>query len=202
MLLSEIMYNYDVENVFRHIVFNNIGIINKHFGMHRRELRNIPKWIHPSYGFKNMLTNLNKLYFKRIVGFKDHHLAIPNKKSVFEKVWELEGDVLDRACMNKFRSPMDFSDWLMRYWNFLTGKFEPINLSEVGEYCSFDYDDSLDLICEKIKKQEKPILVINDTLNTTDENQFFECQKKIIEAFESILPDICSFEKELTVVSH
>ena len=195
MLLSEVVFNYDSNSVFRHSVFNNLGIINKYFGSHRRELKNLSKWINPVYGLKNNLTNLNKLPFKRILGFKDQHLSIAHKKSVFQKLWDLEFDNLDRSCQNRFRSPFDFTQWLMRYWNFLTGNFEPINLYKLGEYCSFDYDKSPDTICDKIRAQKKPILVINDTLSSSENQEFEIAKKRITEAFESILPDKCSFEK-------
>ena len=194
MILSEIMYNYDVKSVFRHIVFNNLGIINKYFGDKRRKLKDISKWVNPVYGFKNMMTNLNKIYFKRILGFKDQHITTAHKKSVFKKMWELEGDVLDAVCMNRFRSPMDISQWLMRYWNFLTGEFVPINLNSVGECIDFGYDNSLSMACDKIRSQSKPVLVINDTIDGVDDEKFEYCRNKIAEAFESILPEKSSFE--------
>lgn len=195
MLLSEIMYNYDVSSVFRHAVFNDLGIINKHFGMQRRGIKNFPKWVNPVYGTKNMLTNLNKFSFKRIIGFRDQHLTTSHKKSVFKKMWDLEGDNLDRACMNRFRTAMDFNHWLMRYWNLVTGEFEPINISKLGDYGQFDDSKSIDMICDRIRKHEKPILVINDNINSEDEQLFLDCKRKIAETFESILPDTCSFEK-------
>ncbi len=196
MLLSEIAYNYDLTSGFYHTVFNNLGIINKHFGLQKRKMKDFVKWVNPIYGFRNMLTNLNKFPFKRTVGFKDYHLTIPHKKSVFELLWSLEDDTLDFVCMNRFRSPLDLSNWLMRYWNFMTGEFEPINVDRVGDYTSFVDDKSVEYICNKIRKQEKTILVINDTLVSDDEQMFLKCQKKIKEAFETILPDRCSFEKE------
>lgn len=194
MLLSEIMYNYDVSSVFRHAVFNNLGIINKHFGMSHRGVKNFFKWVNPVYGWRNMLTNLNKVSFKRILGFKDQHLPVAHKKSVFQKIWDLEGKNLDTACGNRFRTAMDFSHWLMRYWNLVTGEFEPVNLSKIGECIQFDDERSLDIICDRIRKREKPVLVINDTIDSSDEKKFIECQKKIIEAFESIMPEKSSFE--------
>ncbi len=195
MLLSEIMYNYDIKGVFWHVIFNDLGIINKYFGNKRKELKTFSKWVNPAYGFKNMFTNLNKFIFNRVPGFKDQHLAVPYKKSVFEKVWELEYEVLDNACMNKFRSPMDYNEWLMRYWTFLTGEFVPANTWKFGQYMKFNDAETADNVCDAIRRQEKPILVINDTLQGSDEELFMTYKKKISEAFEAILPDKCSFEK-------
>ena len=30
--------------------------------------------------------------------------------------------------MNKFRTPFDVNEWLMCYWDFMTGKFIPTNI--------------------------------------------------------------------------
>lgn len=62
-------------------------------------------------------------------------------------------------------------------------------------YMFVDDAKSVEIICNRIKSQEKPILVINDTMDGADEEQFLEYQKKIVIAFESIFPDKCSFEK-------
>lgn len=194
MLIGKVTYNCDILGVFWHCVFNDLGIINKYFGFQRRRLKDIPKWISPVYGYRNMLRNLNKVGFKKVLGFEDQHLVISHKKSVLEKMWELEYDALDKMCHNRFRSPMDINHWLMRYWNFLTGEFEPINLDKVGEFYSLKYEGALDKVCDRIRKQEKPILVINDSLEGFDYQRFLECQKKIVEAFESIFPERSSFE--------
>lgn len=196
MLLSEITYNFNLNSLHAHIRFNDLGIINKYFGEHRRGLKDIPKWLSPCYGFKNVLTNLNKLPFKRIMGFKDQHLCLPHKKSTFKKMWELEYDVLDRSCMNKFRSPLEVNHWLMRYWSFMTREFVPYNVNKIGLYTSFATERSLDYICYKIREHEKPILVINDTIDSSDEEQFLRFKNKITAAFEEIFPEKCSFEKD------
>ncbi len=195
MLLSEIMYNYDISDVFRHAIFNNIGIINKHFGTHKKGMEQFSKWVNPNYGVKNMLTNLNKYFFKRVVGFKDQHITIPFNKRTFDLIWELEHDNLDRVCMNKFRSPFDLTEWLMRYWHFMTGQFNPIDINRIGEYTAITDNDSVKYICESITGQHKPVLVINDTFDSDDEEVFKDYQQRIIDAFEKILPDKCSYER-------
>ena len=195
MLLSEIMYNYEITDVFRHAIFNNIGIINKHFGTHKKGIKEFSKWVNPKYGFKNMLTNLNKFFFKRVVGFKDQHITIPFKKSTFDLLWNLEYDNLNRVCMNKFRTPFDVTEWLMRYWNFMTGKFIPTNINKIGEYTAITDSESVNYICEAITNKSTPILVINDTFTSNDDEEFKTYQKRLISAFEAILPDKCSYEK-------
>ena len=97
--------------------------------------------------------------------------------------------------MNKFRTPFDVTEWLMRYWNFMTGKFIPTNINKIGEYTAITDSESVNYICEAITNKSTPILVINDTFTSNDDEEFKTYQKRIISAFEAILPDKCSYEK-------
>lgn len=195
MLISTIYYNYDVSTPFYHTVFNNLGIINKHFSSKWLGWKRLIKWISPKFGRKNMMTNFYTIVFRRIYGFVDQHFTIAHKKSVFKKIWNLEHDNLDRACMNRFRSPMDFSNWLMRYWNFMTGNFEPIKLYDLGDYYELSDDKSLEVICNKIIEKNRPVLVINDLIDDVNDDQFKKYKSRLIQSFEKIFPDKSTFEK-------
>ena len=97
--------------------------------------------------------------------------------------------------MNRFRTPMDFSNWLMRYWNFMTGNFEPVKLYDIGDYYELSDDESLEVICNKIKDQNRPLLVINDLIDDVNEEQFLNYKNRIIQEFEKLFPGKSSFEK-------
>lgn len=196
MLISTSYYNYDVSTIFYHMIFNNLGIINKHFGMKWLGWKRVLQWISPKFGRRNMLTNFETIVFKRIYGFVDQHFTISHKKSVFKEIWDLEHDNLDRVCMNKFRTPMDLSQWLMRYWNFMTGNFEPIKLYDIGDYYELYDDESLDIICNRINERKRPLLVINDLMDNADEQQFLKYKERLIQEFDKLFPDKCSFEKD------
>lgn len=195
MLISTIYYNYDVSTIFSHINFNNLGIINKHFGQKWLGWKLVFKWLSPKFGRKNMITNFDMIMNKRIYGFIDQHFALPHNKSVFEEIWNLEYELLDKACRNRFRSPMDISHWLMRYWHFMTGNFEPVKLYDIGDYYELSNEESLETICNSIDERRRPLIVINDLLDDIDDEQFCKYKSRLTKAFEKIYPEKCSFEK-------
>ncbi len=115
MLHSVIFYNYDVRSDFWHIPFNDLGLINKHFSARKSAIKNFFKWVNPVYGPRVMFSNLIRMQFSRTSGFRDHHLHVCYKKSTFKKIWDIEGELLDKICRNKFRTTKDVNQWLMRY---------------------------------------------------------------------------------------
>ncbi len=195
MLISTIYYNYDVSTPFYHTVFNNLGIINKHFSQKWLGWKLLLKWMSPQFGRKNILTNFNTIMFNRVYGFIDQHFTIAHKKSVFKKLWDLEYSNLDKTCMHKFRTPMDLSNWLMRYWNFMTGNFEPVKLYDLGDYYALSDEASLEVICQKINDHSRPLIVINDIIDDIDDEQFAKYMNRINKAFEKLFPNKSSFEK-------
>ncbi len=195
MLLAKTLVNYSPSSMVWHMVFNDMGVINKYFEGGKSALKHLGKWINPVYGTTNNIANLMKMPGKRLSSFYDHHLPMPYKKSLFKKLWELEGPYLDATCHNKFRTPLDLNHWLMRYWRLASGEFEPINLDGIGKYYEFgETKDSVDKMCEAIRSKERPVLVLNDTLDGKNEKDFEEYKGMIMAAFEEILPDKCSFE--------
>lgn len=195
MLLSKTLVNYSPSSMVWHIVFNNMGVINKYFTGGKGALGHFGKWINPSYKAKDNIGNLLKMPGKRLSSFYDHHLPVPHKKATFKKLWELEGEYLDATCQSRFRSPFDLNHWLMRYYNLASGEFEPINLDKVGKYYEFgETDDTVEAMCSAIRKKERPVLVLNDTLDGKNEKDFEKYKAMIQEAFKEILPDKCSFE--------
>ena len=196
MMLLKTLVNYDRSSFVWHMAFNNMGIINKYHAGGKTALKHFTKWINPCYGARNNLGNLLKIPGKRISGYYDGHVLIPHKKSVFKKVWELEGDYLDSVCMNRFRTPLDLNQWLMRYWNFAAGEFEPIDNTKFSQYFEFGEQDSIvDTMCDAIRQRKKAVIVINDTIPDSKAYMFDEYKRKLQSAFEEILPEKSGFEK-------
>lgn len=192
-LKATTLVNYDLSKYTLHRTFNNMGVINKHFSQKKKP---IDKWVNPAYGFKNSARNLVKFFNENYSGFYDHHFAVPYRKSLFEKVWEIEGENLDKSCRNKFRSPLELSIWLMRYWQLASGEFYPVDVTKNGVYHEFwEKGKNVDEICDSIRNKEKPMIIVNDTLEDATEETFDMCREKITAALDSVLPDKCSFEK-------
>ena len=110
------------------------------------------------------------------------------------EVWESYGDLLAEACTERFRSVNDYSDWLFRYWQLVKGDFHPINVFASSAYIEIT-ERTLPRIERAILRQEKPILVLNDT-ELSGHVPFEVYQKRLLAAFQRILPEKSTFEKD------
>jgi len=68
----------------------------------------------------------------------------------------------------------------------------PKNAYKKSHYCSLS--GNVPAICKIIRKQKYDLLCINDGEND-DEIDFKNVQSQLIQAFDSILPEKCRFEK-------
>ncbi len=166
------------------IIFNNVKIINRFFRKTDLTMRQWRKVLCPCYG-KLLIRSLCLYPFSRHTGFYDPHLAISFTKNTFETVWNLIPDELSETCKRRFRSSQDLSIWLLRYWNLAKGDFVPHKL--LGNYYEIGNPDLLPYI----RRQKGKMVCCNDVRDGLD----FEAEKrKLVEAFELILPEKSQFE--------
>ena len=196
MLVAGTLVNKEPESSIWHIIFNDMGVINKYFHGGRSSFRNFGKWVNPRYGVSISAKNAFKIWNRTLSEFWCPHITNAFKKSTFEKVWELEGDYLDKVCRNKFRTSYDLNQWLMKYWQLASGEFVPIDLRKVGQYCGVTcVNETLDEACDIIKKRRNHIICVNDTLDKDcNDEDIIECSNRLVEAFSEMLPDKSSFE--------
>jgi hypothetical protein len=173
---------------FSKILFNNIAVINKHFNKHEVIKKNFFKWFNPIYGIRSCFINWQNYRQEKFSDLVNAHLSIAYKKSEFEYVWQKENELLHQTCLNKFRSNEDVSDWLIRYFRIMEGKFKP--QLTIGKAFHLDAC-TISEACNAIKKQKYKQICANDDEKTID---FENMQKEAIDAFETILPEKCSFE--------
>lgn len=169
-------------------VVNNLEIINDYFSI-RDIKKNWKKWFDlTKYRTKSVRTFLF-LQFSKIIGIYETHIAYSYCKSTFEEVWRKEKEELQATCKNKFRTKEDINHWLFRYWQLLSGDFEPRNinfgiLKDVGT----QIDDILKILHGKGKYK---MICINDSDSLAD----FEKTKTIVnEALDTLFPEKSSFE--------
>ncbi len=171
-------------------------LLNKYFNMREVLVKNPRKWFNIKYG-KYGLRTLYLLPCPRFPGLWNSHMPSSFLKDTYRELWELEPEVLNHTCMNKFREPLDYTQASLKYLQLAEGKFYPrkasigrrfMNLSDKGgESIQAAYDAS-----EYIKKQKGTFCVLHDNEWTDEE---FDQRKKIINsAFMSILPEKCRFE--------
>lgn len=166
-------------------------LINDYFKKRDVIKKNLNKWFNYRYlffSFRNIF-----YYFisgKEFVGFIDHHLPQPYLKRTFTNVWRNCEKDLIRSSKSRFREYGGVAFWLMRYWQLASGDFFPCNPYKSGAYFELG-KDNICMIEECIRLQKKQLICLNDSGFVED---YYKIQKIIAKAFDSILPDRCSFE--------
>ena len=172
---------------FSYVFFNNMILINKYFNKQRAIRQNINKFFNLQYGFHN-LKNIIFNLFPELCGFKEFHITTPMLKSVLQEIWDKEEKLLNSIFINKFRTKKDINQWLVKYWQFMTGMFEPISPKFAKCY---ELNDSNNLIKKAIKFNKYKVICINDTNTNYD---FERARLEIISAFEEKFPQKSSYE--------
>lgn len=178
----------DIENPFAHILMNDAAFVNMHYKKREVIRRNRKKWFHPAYG-KMALRNLLMLPYHEFSSFKYTHMPSAFLKSTFEQVWNEEGEKLDELCHNRFRTVFDVNQYVMKYWQYMEGKFVPQS-PKTGRFCIIGKDD--EKILKALEKQDCKTICLNDEDELQD---FEERRKRFLDAFRKILPESSSFEK-------
>lgn len=177
----------DIRNPFAAMLMNDAALVNMHYSKSQVIKKQWKKWFSPAYG-KMALRNLLMLPYRDFSSFKYTHLPSAFLKSTYEQLWKEEGEVLDEVCRNRFRTSFDVNQYVMKYWQYMEGKYEPQSPS-IGKFCIIGRDD--EAMFEAIARQSYRMLCIND--DSRIEN-FPEMKKKVTDAFEKILPEKSEFE--------
>lgn len=178
----------DIHNPFANILMNDAALVNMHFSKRQVIRRNFRKWFHPAYG-KMLLRNVLMLPYQEFSSFKYTHLPSAFLKSTFAKVWEDEEGTLDGVCRNRFRTVFDVNQYVMKYWQYMEGRYEPQSPS-IGNFYTIGIHD--EAIHKTLQGQTCKMVCLNDTASMKD----FEGEKQaVIASFEKILPKKSSFER-------
>ena len=94
-----------------------------------------------------------------------------------------------RECKTRFRSASDVNQYVMKYWQYMEGNYEPQS-PKTGKFLTIGLHD--EQIHNVLRKQLCRIICINDTENIGD---FQQQKKNIKESFECILPEKSTFER-------
>lgn len=191
MLWAKVLVNYDLSNNIWHMVFNNMGIVNRHLSGGKKNFIHFKNWINKVYGKKN-IQNFIMMLFTRYSSFYDFHFAIPYKRQTYDEVWGAEEEELVKTCNNRFRTPLDITHWVFRYWRLAKGEFVPIDVQKYGKY--FEFTNGVEEIESAIKQKKYALLVLNDA-GCEQQEIFEQYQKRVADAFETILPEKSKFEK-------
>ena len=168
------------------INLNDINIIQKEFYFPSQFKKNFWKWMNYRYGIQ-CLRNIHLLPYRYFTGVKNTHVANAYRKKTFEEVWLKYGDVLDKTCRHRFRSPLDVNQWLMKYWQIVSGQFFPQRYS-FGKLYSANQTKEIEW---ELDRKRTKLLCINDNEGVSN---FEQIKEETIRIFERLFPEKSSFE--------
>ncbi len=171
---------------------NDSTIIARHFDKKEGMKKHPGHYFSFKYPLRYRLYNLAEFFFPYFTSSLVTHDPSPMLKSTYEEIWNCEKDALEASAKNKFRELTDTTQFLFRTWTMLKGQMIPKNAYKKSHYCSLS--GNVPAICKIIRKQKYDLLCINDGEND-DEIDFKNVQSQLIQAFDSILPEKCRFEK-------
>lgn len=177
----------DISNPFAHILMNDAALLNMHYDKKAAIRKNFRKWFHPSYG-SMVLRNILMLPYQQFSSFKYTHLPSPFLKASYEKVWLDAGKELDAVCRHRFRTFFDVNQYIVKYWQYMEGTYEPQS-PNIGRFYIAGRDD--EKIHQTIRQQSCKMLCVNDDSAVVD---FEKKKQELIASFETILPERSAFE--------
>lgn len=174
-------------NAFGHILWNDMAAINRHFSPEKSFTEE--KWLNACYTPRIKENNRSALLWENFSGFGGNHFPMPMLKTTLSEVWNEETLLLSMSSSHRFRSNEDANNWLMRYWQLVTGNFHPF-LPPGRKYVSVS--DPLPEIRDCVLSENNRIICFNDSADSID----FEQRSEYINSLLDLrLPDMCSFEK-------
>lgn len=177
------------EDNFHRKLCNNLEIINRYFNFNDSLSQHKKKYFSLKLD-KFWIYNILFSKYNSFIGFKNFHLPISYLKSSFDKVWNVEKDILNKTASFKFRNNYEsVNHWLFQYWQFAEGNFYPRNNVKFGKCINID-NQFIDKI---INKSSYKVICIND--KNCDEN-YDDLKNNLINQFEIKFPKKCIFEKE------
>ncbi len=183
------LYNIDRDHPLWFAPLFCLQVINDNFDKRKTILRHLNKWFSPCYGRGN-LVNLYLLPFKDFTGFQGHHLPDAFLKSTYEEIWEAEEERLSEVSSHRFRIPTELNQYVLRYWQFATGKFIPRS-GKVG--CNLPIKrENMAAIHNALNDPKTKMICLNDDDDQGDD--FEEIRAFIDGELAALFPEKSGFE--------
>lgn len=172
-----------------HTLMNDMNVVIHHFNKKKVLKDNPGKWFNPKYG-SQLFRSMALMPFSEFPGFRNHHMPQAFLKSTFREVWEAEESLLREVSSHRFRDITDVNQYMFRFWQFMSGKFHPTNITKGT--CRYNLTDrDADSLAAAIRGQKSDILVMADSEAACNYDAIVT---KINAAFDAILPEKSSFE--------
>ena len=185
-----VVHPRSASDVFAHILLNNAGVLNAHVDFRMCRKLHGRKWYSLKNGRQSFLRSLALSRLPFFTGFASPHIAVAYEKRTFEDLWKMDPKALDATCRRPFRTMADVSQLAARSVQLALGRFEPS--LPLGMAFFPDRETGVGPAAEAIREQRFRMVCVNDEETGLD----LESEKKrLIEAFEAILPEKCPFER-------
>lgn len=176
-------------SIFDHTHVNNLSIINNTFSKKKTVKRLFTK----IFSVKNYEWNVFSfllLPWPMFTRFNDPHTPMAYCKTSFKKVLADNPQILANTGLQKFRSAEDYSIWVIRYWQMLSGHFKPRSI-HFGKHYDLDTAQSFrnDLV-----KSKHALLNINDAF-ISDEDDYEKKVKIVNKGLKNKFTNKSSFER-------
>lgn len=166
-----------------------MDLIRSNFNKKEVVSQNLNKWYSMEYP-RLSLHNLFKFRQTQFTGFINHHQPQGYLKKTYDDVWKHCEKDIHRTCSNKFRTYGNVAPWLLRYWQLASGNFTPYHVFKDGQVFYLG-DKNIAESVDCIRHKKKKLVCLNDGDHVT---HFEDYKKRLLEAFEQILPEKSSFE--------
>lgn len=153
-------------------VFNSLYAINSKFNKKSDVKNNMMKRFNFRYGILNNIMSFVLLPFSSYLGFYTSHSVQAYLKSSFENSWTIFNEELTNTVKHSLRSKGGVTDWLIRYYQLVSGNFNP---SSPKKHRYYELG-SMDIRNIKRALFSKGILdiCINDSAMTDDNDDLVE----------------------------
>jgi hypothetical protein len=167
---------------------NDVNLINSHFDYRKSYKENLWKWYSLNYGM-HALRSLYFFPYKDFTGTHIFHLPSSFLKSTYIEVWSACEKEMAATCGHRFRSMTDVNQWLLNYWQIVSGNFYPQN-RRFGRYYTIDRTKEYGRV---FVNQSVKTVCLND--NGFGMSEFEELQPHVLDVFRRVFPERSSFER-------
>lgn len=175
-------------SIFDHVHVNNISIINQEFSKKKQ----MPKIFTKLFSPKNFEWNIFSfllLPWPKFTRFFDPHTQVSYRKSNFVKVFQKYPQILNHTNNQKFRSTEDYSIWVLRYFQLVSGQF-----STRSAHFGKNYDmKNTTAFLKDLTQKKHHLLNINDA-HFEDVKEYNEMAEKVERGLKEEFSQKSSFE--------
>lgn len=174
----------------RMIEFCDLCLLSYHFKRKDVVKQNPKNWFGLHLGFKGIIRSIILTRWNKFEFFYMRHHEQPFLRSVFDEVWDKEETMMKASC-TRFRKDDSLNPYFIRYWQFASNKFYPINF-KTGQFYILK-KDNLENIHRALSNQQIKSLCLNDSPVMAEE-EYDEVNSFVESEFEKKFPNKSSFE--------